>query len=327
MFNRNDYKILPLIFLLVSCSVNKKITPGRISVESENNGSFSQELSSPDVDYNAYTPEERQRIESLEIDSVEPPVKSENEFSTEKPGSELCAFATSLYNDLGSFASDRLWQQKTDALEVLLLLYFKTEESLLIDNKKELPFVTSLASPDKKIMLYSWNQKVLAYPESFNGIIQYVTSTGEPGAVTAEWMNMYDHEFTNIYLLKDNVYLLYGENPARDAALAEFVTLEFDESEDRLTSYNAFNYKTKLLVQVDGLRGEYRFGGTHVIDYSYNFDKEPYTITITYIQFINEDIKTTYGYIIVAGNSVTKKAEFVFNGEEFIGGDYSIFER
>jgi hypothetical protein len=316
MSSKNKYKILPVILLLVSCSI------GRMNVESEGSGSFVQKLSNQDMNDNAYTPEGQQSIESPEINLPEPLVESENQSSAEESGSRLRAFVTSLYNDLGSYNSDSLWQEKNDAIEAMLLLYFKTEESLRIKNEKELPFVTSLASPDKKIIFYSWNKKILSLPESFNGIIQYVTSTGEPDVVTAEGMNMSDSKFTNIYSLKDNVYLLYGEDAGRGVNLASFVALEFDE--DRITSYKAFNHKTKLLFDITGLLEEYKFSGPHVIDYRYNFDKEPYTITITYIQFINEDLRNL-GYIIATENTVMKTIEFVFDGNEFIG-DYDILE-
>jgi hypothetical protein len=258
-------------------------------------------------------------------DITGPLAESENGFSAEEPGSGLCAYVTSLYKDLGSYSSDRLWQEKNHAIETLLLLYFKTEESLRINNEKALPFITSLASPDKRIIFHSWNQKILSLPESFNGIIQYITSTGESDAVTAEGMNMYDFKYTNIYLLKDNVYMLYGEEAGPGAVnLASFIALKFDEDRDSLTVYRTFNHKTKLLFDTTGLWEEYKFSGPHVIDYSYNFDTEPYTITITYIRFINEDLRNL-GYIIAAENTVTGTIEFVFDGNEFIGG-YDILE-
>jgi hypothetical protein len=326
MSNRNKYKILPVILLLISCLRDENKTPCRESVEVEGSGSFVQELSNQDMNNNAYTLEGQQSIESPEINPVEHLNENESGFSIEEPRSELCAFVTNLYNNLGSYESDKLWLEKNRSIEALLLLYFKTEESLHINNEKELDFITSLISPDKKIVLYSWNQKIWSLPESFNGIIQYVASTGEPGAVTVDGMNMSDSKYTNINLLKDNVYLLYGEDAGRSAVnVASFVVLEFDEDEGNLTFYRAFNHKAKLLFDITGLWEQYKFSGPHVIDYRYNFDKEPYTITITYIQFINEDLRNTMGYIIATENSITRTIEFVFDGKEFIG-DYDILE-
>jgi hypothetical protein len=309
MYNKNNYLIFVIFFLLLSCSKKEvvDITSKKTDVESKNDVIL---VSKSLLD-------EYRNVEQKEINPIV-------ENYSPDPGS-MCSFITSLYDSLGSYNSDSLWEQKKSAIEALLLLYFNTEKSLYVTNEKELPFITSVSSPDSNIIIYIWDQKVLSYPESFNGIIQYMTSSGRPYAVTIAEMNMLDYKYSNIYLLKNDIYLLHGENYGKGSIDQHvFVTLKINNG--ILTTYDSFHFNKQLLFSCDGLRPlQYTDSDPHIIDYAYNFDKEPYTITITYFQASNENLEAGKGSA-VDENGVENKLELVFNGKEFIG-DYSLLRQ
>jgi hypothetical protein len=211
---------------------------------------------------------------------------------------------------------NEVWEQRTNTLADLFVLFFQTPESLTCDIKTIFPFIHTISSKDNVVRIYSWFKKNGGRAELYDAILQ--CKLDGKSMIKSVRHNVKYHE---VFQLKNNVYLFCGfAGAGAYLGYNDFTVVEINGN--RIVSYNAFN-------NIDSLNFLYVARSPfddlnylpRIIDVSYNFENMPFTIKLTYAKpknFIDETKE-------VEDNIFSKEFEFIFDGQEFVG-DYSLFD-
>jgi hypothetical protein len=211
---------------------------------------------------------------------------------------------------------NEVWEQRTNTLADLFVLFFQTPESLTCDIKTIFPFIHTISSKDNVVRIYSWFKKNGGRAELYDAILQ--CKLDGKSMIKSVRHNV---KYYEVFQLKNNVYLFCGfAGAGAYLGYNDFTVVEINGN--RIVSYNAFN-------NIDSLNFLYVARSPfddlnylpRIIDVSYNFENMPFTIKLTYAKpknFIDETKE-------VEDNILSKEFEFIFDGKEFVG-DYSIFD-
>lgn len=268
--------------------------------------------------------------------------------------STMCSYINDLYESLEYYHMDRteyeyLWRTKNKAIDSFLLLLFISEESLSMNIKNELPFLSCIVSEDNLVKVYSWytENDIHHSWSNYHSIIQYIRKDGTLGAElildgladATRFLSTSDSylslNYLNIYKLKDSVYLLHGymtndnSDPKEGTYTYAFITVEiqnywsvFYPAFESITHYSAFT----LPVPITAFR------------YSLVDEKNQRLATDAFVYFNTEGnciIQINYAELIISDKTFKnatdqdykkKYWQFVFDGTKF-SGDYNAVEK
>jgi hypothetical protein len=215
-------------------------------------------------------------------------------------------------------------------IELLLVDFFKTEESWSIDVKKELPFMYEIStSEDGLVRIYNWNYE-WATGDTFNSIIQYKTESGIINVIQVSGYgeHMWEREdlwqlgfrdgpaYSIGFKIEEQTYLIWSH--ARAGGFMTLVTfLAIKLLDGKIEPYLAFNGDNKLEFHV----------GRIIENYNIQFDETPFYIKIIFN--LRKDLENyskwtedpDFRYV---KPNIYDILEFTFNGTEFLG-DYAQF--
>ena len=232
------------------------------------------------------------------------------------------SFVTEFYEDVSSFYSDKtylLWEEENEIIELLLSWFFKTEDSLIIDLKEELPFVTTFFSLDKCLSIHNWKKKAAFNMDLHNNILQFITPDNRLLTFrTSQMKNNIQIAYSEAYKIQDNIYILYGfEEGSRSIHRNAFIAIKIYD--DMIAEYSAWDTDSFFVIDTDGAWPNINIGvSERIIGISFNFITEPFSIEITYGEIIlnNNNSEDTLVNKYNTGTLV-----FIFDGMRFVG-DY-----
>jgi hypothetical protein len=209
------------------------------------------------------------------------------------------------------------WEQQTNTLADLLLLFFQDTESLNYDIETIFPFIRPVSSENSVVTMYSWFKKNGGTASFFDAILQCKLN----GKLLVKPMR-HNVEYYEVFPLKDNTYLFHGSTDTGFYSVWDDFTV-VEVNDNHILPYDAF-YSTDSLSfsclvaspfeDIDYL--------PRIIDVSYDFANVPFTIKLTYAKPKKPVDKTKE----IENTILVKEFGFIFNGREFVG-DYSLFDR
>jgi hypothetical protein len=223
------------------------------------------------------------------------------------------------------YEDSSVWEMENQIIADGLLALFRSEESLSVDVTSMLPFIKCETSKDGLVKVYTWDTRYDAGTtggHDYDSIVQYIPINGTPSAILVG--NFYCR---NIFLLNKNIYLLIASNDRRRGVHCD--VLAFKIFDGALIPYNVFNENNRFVFSyhdaVDPIDSEWYNGSRVIVGYTYNFETEPFAITITYTDIIEYKHQNKNSDIMV--NDINcHELQFIYNGDEF-EGDYDLLKQ
>jgi hypothetical protein len=199
------------------------------------------------------------------------------------------------------------WYEQNNAFSDMLLSYFRTKDSLEMENIHKLIFLNYSFSEDDLIRIFSWNTSLNNPNETFNTLVQYKKYEKYYSLLLREKIvspiffdhPAFDHEFYKIINLGQKVYLLIGQTTKDDVKEYSFVTIYFKEGDMIIPYYSFKNIYSEL--EKDMSMVFFSDSSERINNIKTSFENNEFKIMIIY--------------------DTDKNIDFIFDGINFVG-DY-----
>ena len=255
-------------------------------------------------------------------------VFSEADFRRSDFWNDLCVFISHIYKKYSNYyliGDEKVWENASNMIMDLLMVYFNSSESSSRDTNELMPFLQSGVSEDGFLRVHSWYLDGGGVFLLNNSIVQYIFNENQVKAVSMDdFIDSSKYEFDKnlgfgvVFTLTDDWYLIFGGTGSSLAMTYAVVAVKMERDSNNsvnLVPLPVFNNSNFFMINEYWGR---QFPRKMVIRES-DFNRENVSFTITYDEVIDDSIE------ILPDNENENlrfhTLEFSFDGTEFIG-DY-----